>query len=128
GFSFLPSPGHSIDHACICFNSRGEQALFWGDVMHHPLQFVRPDWNSVFCEFPEAARKSRQWAMNHAAETNALVSTTHFAESSVGRVCREGDRFTWHFALTDPSIVGNEREEGTYRRQRSVTNDPHRHP
>jgi len=97
GFSFLPSPGHSIDHACISLNYRGEQALFWGDVMHHPLQFVRSDWNSVFCEFPEAARKSRQWVMNHAAETNALVFSTHFAESSVGRVSREGHRFTWHF-------------------------------
>jgi glyoxylase-like metal-dependent hydrolase (beta-lactamase superfamily II) len=98
GFSFLPNSGHSIDHACIRFSSRGEHALFWGDVMHHPLQFVRPDWNSVFCEFPEAARKSRRWAMNHAAETRALVFTTHFAESSAGRVSREGDRFTWHFA------------------------------
>jgi len=98
GFSFLPSPGHSIDHACIRFSSRGEQALFWGDVMHHPLQIVRPDWNSEFCEFPDAARKSRRWAMNHAAETNALVCTTHFAESSVGRVSREAGRFTWHFA------------------------------
>jgi hypothetical protein len=78
--------------------SRGEQALFWGDVMHHPLQFVRPDWNSVFCEFPDAARESRRWAMNHAAETGALVFTTHFAESSVGRVSREGDRLAWHFA------------------------------
>jgi glyoxylase-like metal-dependent hydrolase (beta-lactamase superfamily II) len=98
GFSFLQSPGHSIDHACISFNSRGEQALFCGDVMHHPLQFVRPDWNSVFCEFPDAARKARRWAMNHAAETNALVFTTHFAESSAGRVSREGGRPTWHFA------------------------------
>src|SRR5215831_1789254 len=76
GFSFVPNPGHTIDHACIRFSSRGEQALFWGDVMHHPLQFVRPDWNSVFCEFPDAARKARRWAMNHVAETNALVFTT----------------------------------------------------
>jgi glyoxylase-like metal-dependent hydrolase (beta-lactamase superfamily II) len=98
GFSFLPSPGHSIDNACISLNSRGEQALFWGDVIHHPVQFVRPDWNSVFCEFPDAARKARRWAMNHAAETNALVFTTHFAESSAGRVTRVGDRLTWHFA------------------------------
>jgi glyoxylase-like metal-dependent hydrolase (beta-lactamase superfamily II) len=97
GFSFLPNPGHSIDHACIRFSSRGEQALFWGDVMHHPLQFVRPDWNSVFCEFPDAARKARRWAMNYAAETEALVFTTHFAESSVGRVSREDGRLTWYF-------------------------------
>jgi glyoxylase-like metal-dependent hydrolase (beta-lactamase superfamily II) len=98
GFSFLRNPGHSIDHACIRFISRGEQALFWGDVMHHPVQFVRPGWNSVFCEFSEAARKARQWAMSHAAETSALVFTTHFAESSAGRVFCEGDRLTWHFA------------------------------
>jgi glyoxylase-like metal-dependent hydrolase (beta-lactamase superfamily II) len=96
--SFLPIPGHSIDHACIRFSSRGEQALFWGDVMHHPLQVVRPDCNSKFCEFPDAARESRRWAMDRAAETNALVFTTHFADSSVGRVSREGDRLAWHFA------------------------------
>jgi len=97
GFRVLPSPGHSIDHASISFTSQGEQALFWGDVMHHPLQFSRPDWNSVYCEFPDAATKARHWAMAHAADTNALVLTTHFAESSAGRVSRDGNRFTWQF-------------------------------
>jgi glyoxylase-like metal-dependent hydrolase (beta-lactamase superfamily II) len=97
GLSFVPNPGHTIDHACIRFSSRGEQALFWGDVMHHPLQVVRPDGSSVFCEFPDAARKALCWAMNHAAETNAPVFTTHFAESSVGRGSRVGERFAWHF-------------------------------
>ncbi|BAM89506.1 beta-lactamase domain protein [Bradyrhizobium oligotrophicum S58] len=97
GFRFLPSPGHSIDHACISFTSRGERALFWGDVMHHPLQVARPDWNSVYCEFPQAALTSRRWAMEHAAETGALVFTTHFAESSAGRISRDGDRFAWQF-------------------------------
>jgi glyoxylase-like metal-dependent hydrolase (beta-lactamase superfamily II) len=97
GFSFLPSPGHSIDHACISFTSRGERALFWGDVMHHPLQVERPDLNSCYCEFPEAAVRSRHWAITHAAETSALIFSTHFADSSAGRIARDGDRFTWHF-------------------------------
>jgi hypothetical protein len=35
--------------------------------------------------------------MHHAAETSALVFTAHFAESSAGRVSRQGNRFTWHF-------------------------------
>jgi hypothetical protein len=35
--------------------------------------------------------------MNHAAETNSLVFTTHFAESSAGRISLTGGRFTWHF-------------------------------
>ena len=98
GFSFLPSPGHSIDHASIRLTSRGSQALFWGDVMHHPVQVARPDWNSIYCEFPEAARRSRRAMMEQAAESGALVLTTHFGESSAGRLTRVGERFTWHFA------------------------------
>ncbi len=98
GFSFLPSAGHSIDHACIGFTSRGEHALFWGDVMHSPMQFAQPDWNSMYCEFPIAARKARRWAMGHAADTGALVLTTHFAGSSAGRVTRKDGRFAWTFA------------------------------
>ena len=98
GFTFLPSAGHSVDHACIGFTSRGEHALFWGDVMHSPLQFAQPEWNSVYCEFPDAARRSRHWAVAHAADTGALVLTTHFAGSSAGRVSRDGGQFTWRFA------------------------------
>ena len=97
GFSYLPSPGHSVDHACISFASRGERALFWGDVMHHPLQFAQLGWNSVYCEFPDAARGARRWAAGHAADTGSLVFTTHFAGSSAGRVSRDGDRFAWTF-------------------------------
>ena len=98
GFRYLPSPGHSIDHACIGFTSRGEHALFWGDVMHSPMQFAQPDWNSVYCEFPDAARKARRWAAGHAADTDALVFTSHFAGSSAGRVSREDGRPAWRFA------------------------------
>ena len=98
GFSYLPSPGHSIDHACISFASQGERALFWGDVMHNPIQFAQPGWNSVYCEFPDAARAARRWAAGHAADTGSLVLTTHFAGSSAGRVSRDGDRFAWMFA------------------------------
>ncbi len=97
GFRYLPSPGHSIDHACIAFTSEGQHALFWGDVMHSPLQFAQPDWHSVYCEFPEAAREARRWAAGHAADTDALVLTTHFAGSSAGRVFRTDGRFGWRF-------------------------------
>ena len=97
GISFIPTPGHSIDHASIRLVSRGEQALFAGDVMHHPLQVYEPSLNSCFCEFPEAALRSRAAVLKDAAERGATVFTTHFAQSSVGRIDRRGDRFAWHF-------------------------------
>lgn len=97
GFRFHATPGHSIDHASISLTSRGETALFWGDVMHHPLQFHRPDTNSVYCEFPKAAQQSRRKAMQLAAELDALVFTTHFGDSSAGKVSRHTHGFDWHF-------------------------------
>ncbi|WP_439400822.1 MBL fold metallo-hydrolase [Bradyrhizobium sp. DASA03068] len=97
GISFVPTPGHSVDHASIRLVSRGEEALFAGDVMHHPLQVYEPSLNSCFCEFPEAATRSRAFVLEDAAERGATVFTTHFAQSSVGRVSRTGGRFTWQF-------------------------------
>ncbi len=97
GFTYHPLPGHSIDHAGISFVSEGERAFFWGDVVHHPIQFALPTWNSVFCEFPDAAVQARAWAISHAAETQSLVFATHLPDTSIGRVSRKADGFHWEF-------------------------------
>nr|WP_300313253.1 MBL fold metallo-hydrolase [Halomonas sp.] len=97
GFRFHSTPGHSIDHASISLTSQGQTALFWGDIMHHPLQFRYPEVNSVYCEFAQAARQSRDKAMRQAVELDALVFTTHFGDSSVGRVSRHAQGFDWQF-------------------------------
>jgi glyoxylase-like metal-dependent hydrolase (beta-lactamase superfamily II) len=96
-FTFRPTKGHSIGHMSIELRSNGEEALFSGDVMHHPLQVVRPDWNSVFCEWQDEARASRRWALEQAADRDLLFFTAHFAESSAGRVRRTGGRFAWTY-------------------------------
>ena len=95
GFRYIGTPGHSIDHASIMFENGGERAFFWGDVLHHPLQLVANSWNSGFCEFPDAARNARRKALDLAADTGALVFTTHFPGTSVGRVRRDADRYVW---------------------------------
>lgn len=95
GFRYIGTPGHSIDHASIMFEDGGENAFFWGDVMHHPLQLADLSWNSRFCEFPDGAPTSRRKALDLAADTGALVFTTHFPGTSVGRVLREDDQYVW---------------------------------
>lgn len=97
GFCFHSTPGHSIDHASISLTSRGETALFWGDIMHHPLQFRCPEINSVYCEFSQAAQQSRHKAMHLASDLDALVFTTHFGDTSVGKVSRHAHGFDWQF-------------------------------
>lgn len=97
GIRFVPTPGHSIDHASIEIVSNGEVALFSGDVFHHPVELHLPDLVSIFCEFPDATRRSRRLFMERAVETRAMVFSSHFPRSSVGRVLRDGEDYAWKF-------------------------------
>jgi len=97
GIRFLPTPGHSIGHMAIELRSRGETALFCGDVMHSPLQVHRPDWNSTFCLDQAQARSSRRWLLEHAVKTGASLFPAHFPEVSAG-VVRDGSQgFEWQY-------------------------------
>ncbi len=94
GFIFHSTPGHSIDHASIELRSGGETALFAGDVLHHPAQVFHPEWVSTFDAFPEHTLRSRHWALDFAAERDAIVFSSHFANSSAGKVSRHGKAYT----------------------------------
>lgn len=97
GVRFLPTPGHSIDHASISLTSDGHEALFGGDVLHHPFELHDPTLVSMFCEFPDAARTSRQWLATYAADRRPLYFSSHFPASSVGYIRRSGPAFEWEF-------------------------------
>ena len=97
GIRFVSTPGHSIDHAAIEIVSDGAVALFSGDTFHHPLEIYAPELVSSFCEFPEAARRSRHMFMDRAVETGATVFTAHFPLSSAGRIERHYDGYGWQF-------------------------------
>ncbi|WP_374424334.1 MBL fold metallo-hydrolase [Chromobacterium sp.] len=97
GLRFHPTPGHCAGHMAISLTSRGETALFTGDVMHSPMQVYRPAWNSVFCREQDAARQSRRWLLDFAAERRATVFTAHFPATSAGRLARRDGGFQWQF-------------------------------
>ena len=97
GIRFLSTPGHSIDHASISITSQGTEAIFGGDVMHHTFELNEPDLVSMFCEFPERARRSRRWLLRHAAQKNAIYFSSHFPFTSVGRITQTGENFAWEF-------------------------------
>ena len=97
GFTFFSTPGHTPAHASIVFRSGGEVALFAGDVLHHPLQVYRPDWNSLYDLSKEGAIKSRKWALQFAVDNKATLFSSHFPATSAGRVDWDGTRFQWRF-------------------------------
>jgi glyoxylase-like metal-dependent hydrolase (beta-lactamase superfamily II) len=97
GFTYHPTPGHSVDHMSIILNSRDEQGIFAGDVLHHPTQLRRPEWSSIFCVSPELAEISRRKVLDLVSNQSMLYFSSHFAGPSVGTVSQDGDAYRWRF-------------------------------
>jgi glyoxylase-like metal-dependent hydrolase (beta-lactamase superfamily II) len=92
------APGHTPGSITLQAKSKGEQGLFTGDILHHPLQVWHPEWNSRFCVDPPAAAISRRRVLEHCAEHHALMLPAHFAAPHCGFVHRERDAFRFEFA------------------------------
>ncbi len=97
GFTFHPTPGHSVGHMSISFRDEKETALFTGDVAHNPVQVENPELASIFCADPEKARLSRLWVLEHGADQDATLFTAHFSQSSAGKVVRTPTGYSWSF-------------------------------
>jgi len=91
------APGHSAGHITIRLASRGEEALFIGDIMHHPLQVFYPTWSTTLCYDQAQARVSRRQVLEHCVEHRSLMLPAHFAAPHGGRIARKGESFAIQF-------------------------------
>lgn len=82
--AFIPTPGHSPDHAALILSSGDDYACFSGDLLHSPRQFTHPHWSSAFCGDPRQAERSRREMMAWCASHHAQWFTGHFAGPSCG--------------------------------------------
>ncbi|MFE2583228.1 MBL fold metallo-hydrolase [Streptomyces sp. NPDC059378] len=87
-------PGHTPGSAVLRVASRGERAVFVGDVLHSPVQIVHPECSSCFCLDPRRAAAGRRRVLERAAELGELVIPAHFGGTGVMEVRRRSDAFT----------------------------------
>ncbi len=93
GVRLDPNPGHTPGCQTLTLSSRGETAMFVGDVLHHPLQILNPDWNSIFCEDAGQARAARRHVLARAAAEDAILVPAHFAGDHAVRIAATPDGF-----------------------------------
>lgn len=93
GVNFEPAFGHTP--GTIVLNIEGERgnAVICGDVMHHPVQVVHPDWSSAFCNDPIQSAGSRRDLLERLSGTGTLVLPAHFLAPYYGPVDRDGKGF-----------------------------------
>jgi len=89
------APGHTPGHVVLRARSRDSAALFVGDVVQHPFQVYRPQWNSAFCASPEQSRATRRRVLGECADGNLLMFPAHFANPYAVRI----KRFEGSFAI-----------------------------
>ncbi|GAA3356153.1 MBL fold metallo-hydrolase [Streptomyces antimycoticus] len=87
------APGHTPGSSVLALDSRGDRALFVGDLLHSPVQIAAPDTNSCFCENPAESRATRRRLLGRAAEENTLVFPAHLGGHGAAEVRRDGDGF-----------------------------------
>ncbi|MFE3791716.1 MBL fold metallo-hydrolase [Streptomyces goshikiensis] len=87
------APGHTPGSAVLRLDSGGERAVFVGDLLHSPVQILRPSCNSCFCMDEAEAAASRLRILERAADTRELVVPAHFGGAGAVEVRRDGAGF-----------------------------------
>ena len=93
GMWFEPAPGHTEGNVVVNLQSNDASAVLSGDVMHHPLQLVRPEWSSRACEDRDLSATTRRALIERYADTDTLMAPAHFASPSMGHIVSKGDAF-----------------------------------
>lgn len=92
-----PAFGHSPGCCTVNAQADGQPAIFWGDVIHHPLQLLRFDLPHAFDTDGVTACKSRKATLERAADGDLMCFPAHFRRTSAGQVKRDGDVFRYEF-------------------------------
>jgi glyoxylase-like metal-dependent hydrolase (beta-lactamase superfamily II) len=92
-FRIKPAPGHTPGQIRLDLESRGKRAIFSGDALHNPVQVPVWNWNSVFCEDRDLARKTRHTLLADCVEQGALLMPAHFAPPHAAYIKSKGDGF-----------------------------------
>ncbi|KQV13641.1 MBL fold metallo-hydrolase [Kitasatospora sp. Root107] len=88
------APGHTPGSAVLRLASGGDRAVFVGDLLHSPVQILRPGCSSCLCLDPARAATSRRRILERAAAERELVIPAHFGGAGAVEVRKAGDGFT----------------------------------
>ena len=93
--SIFPTPGHTPGHVSIRIQSKGQHAVITGDMMHHPIQFERPEEEGRFDMLKQIGCQTRLKFIDQVANTDTFVIGSHFSDPTGGYVVRDahGCRF-----------------------------------
>lgn len=101
GLAVTDARGHTPGMVNYWLATEAGTAVFAGDVLHHPVQIYRPDWNGIVDILPDQAQRTRAAFLAEVADRRALVLPCHFGPPHCGFVLQEGEGYRFQ-----PSVPG----------------------
>jgi glyoxylase-like metal-dependent hydrolase (beta-lactamase superfamily II) len=89
----VSAPGHTPGAAVLELSSGDDRAVFTGDLLHTPMQILRPTQSSCFDTDPAQAALTRSRVLGQVADSGAALIATHFGVDRVPRLARSGSEF-----------------------------------
>ncbi|MFJ6182271.1 MBL fold metallo-hydrolase [Streptomyces sp. NPDC092295] len=87
------APGHTPGSSVLRLASGSDRAVFVGDLLHSPVQILRPCCNSNACLAPDQAVASRRRILGRAADERELLVPAHFGGAGAVEVVRDSGGF-----------------------------------
>ena len=93
GIWLQDASGHSPGSVVVNAQCGGSRAVFSGDIVHHPIQLIRPDIPFFADESPAEACQTRQRLLEQCADNQAVLFPAHFPYPPYGFVRRAQRNF-----------------------------------
>ena len=78
GITIDVHPGHTPGNSVVWLRSMGESAAICGDIVHHPIQLLYPDWSSGYCSDHQMSCDSRRSVLDEISDAEAILLPNHF--------------------------------------------------
>lgn len=95
GVRVMTLAGHTMGQSGLLIESGNDALLHLVDVLHHPSQFLYPDWQFVWDTDAELAVRTRRAQLANAINRNMLVMFYHLPFPGLGHVQRDGQHYQW---------------------------------
>src|SRR6266851_5641343 len=96
GMQLVPLPGHTPGHTGYEFSSKGQNILFWGDIVHaQRVQLQHPEVTAIFDIDQNAAAATRLQLLPRLAREHVLIAGPHMPFPALGTLRKEGSGYSW---------------------------------
>jgi glyoxylase-like metal-dependent hydrolase (beta-lactamase superfamily II) len=96
GIDALPAPGHTPGHAAYLVQSKGQQLLIWGDIVHvSGIQFPHPASTVKYDSSEANAQTTRKQLLELATSKHLIVAAAHIAFPGFGHIRLHQGEYQW---------------------------------